>query len=42
MSVINAYNHKNAEGETYKYDYSEKGYIYGLPVLPIFGVKGDW
>lgn len=32
----------NVEGLTYNFDYSEKGSVTGLPVLPIFGLKGEW
>jgi len=42
LSLINATNHSNVEGTTYNYDYTEKGSVNGLPILPIFGVKGEW
>jgi len=42
LSLINSYNHGNVESITYNFDYTEEGYIFGLPVLPILGVKGEW
>tara|TARA_R110002073_G_scaffold334897_1_gene525481 strand:- start:29364 stop:32117 length:2754 start_codon:yes stop_codon:yes gene_type:complete len=42
LSLVNATNHRNVESNTYNFDYSEQGSISGLPVLPIFGVKGEW
>ncbi len=42
LSLINSYNRGNPEAVNYNYDYSEKNYTTGLPILPILGVKGDW
>ena len=42
LSLINATNHTNVEGVTYNFDYSESGSINGLPILPVFGIKGEW
>jgi hypothetical protein len=42
LSFINATNHANVEALTYSYDYSEQGSINGLPILPVFGMKGEW
>jgi len=42
LSVINATNHANVEAPSYNYDYTEKGSVNGLPILPIIGVKGEW
>jgi TonB family protein len=42
LSFINATNHKNVEALTYNYDYSEQGSVNGLPILPVFGLKGEW
>lgn len=42
LSVINATNRRNVERRTYNFDYTEKGAISGLPVLPVFGVRGEW
>ncbi len=42
LDVQNAYNRENPEGVSYSYDYSQSQFISGLPVLPIFGIRGDW
>ncbi len=42
LSLINAYNHQNVEAVDYNYDFTEKANTTGLPILPIFGVKGEW
>ncbi|MCP4602629.1 MAG: TonB family protein [Proteobacteria bacterium] len=42
IDVQNAYNQKNPEGHQYNYDYSERQYFYGLPVLPSFGFKLEY
>ncbi|MEZ0312123.1 MAG: TonB family protein [Myxococcota bacterium] len=41
VDVINAYNHKNAEAPTYKFDNSQGGFAYGLPFFPSIGVRGE-
>lgn len=40
LDVINAYNAKNEEGKRYNYDYSERGSVNGLPIIPTLGVNG--
>ncbi len=42
LSVINTYNRRNVEDIEYNFDFSEKGGVAGLPIVPIFGVKGKW
>ena len=42
LSLINSYNNGNVESVNYNFDYTEEGYVYGLPILPILGVKGEW
>jgi outer membrane receptor for ferrienterochelin and colicin len=42
LDVQNVYNRENPEGQTYSYDYSESQLLSGLPILPIFGIRGDW
>jgi hypothetical protein len=42
LDVQNAYNRKNQEGWTYRFDYRERQVASGLPVLPILGVQGEW
>jgi len=38
LDVQNVYNHKNVEGYQYSYDYSERRYFNGLPILPSLGL----
>lgn len=42
LSVENATNHKNVESHYYSWDYLKQYYITGLPILPIFGVRGSY
>ena len=42
IDVQNVYNNKNVEGYAYSYDYSEKVYFYGLPILPSLGLKIEY
>lgn len=42
LDVQNATNSKNAQNIQYAYDYSEKKKIRGLPILPTFGIKGEF
>jgi len=42
LDVMNVYYHKNVEGMFYNYDYTEKGYWYGLPILPSIGLKAEY
>jgi hypothetical protein len=42
LEVQNATNAKNPEGVQYNHDYTQSGYFYGLPILPVFGVKGEF
>ena len=41
LDVQNAYNHKYAEGLQYSYDYTQSKPASGLPILTIFGVRGE-
>jgi TonB family protein len=41
LDVQNVYNHQYAEGLQYSYDYSQSAPQSGLPVLTIFGVRGE-
>jgi outer membrane receptor protein involved in Fe transport len=40
LDVQNAYNRKNPEGEIYNFDYTDRAYVHGLPIIPSLGVKG--
>ncbi len=42
LDVQNVTNHRNQEGVRYAYDYSRETRVTGLPVLPTFGVRGDF
>lgn len=41
LDLQNAYNNRSREGTSYNYDYSEQTPIYGLPILPSIGVRGE-
>lgn len=42
LDIQNVTNQKNSEGVMYSYDYSQKQDVVGLPLLPTFGVKGEF
>jgi TonB family protein len=42
IDVQNVYNQKNVEGYQYSYDFSEKVYFTGLPILPSLGLKLEY
>jgi TonB family protein len=42
LDVQNIYNHKNPEFYSYNFDYSQKQYFNGLPVLPILGFRLEY
>ncbi len=42
LDVQNVYNRANPEGWQYNFDYSARARLTGLPILPIFGLKGEW
>lgn len=42
IDVQNAYNRENPEGYQYNYDYSERRYFNGLPVIPSLGFKLEY
>ena len=35
-------NRQNVEGVTQNYDYTKEQFIYGLPVVPVMGVRAEW
>jgi hypothetical protein len=41
LDVQNAYNARHVEGDTYNYDYSQHESMYGLPILPSIGLRGE-
>ncbi len=42
LDVQNVYNRKNPERTTYNFDYSKSEAVAGLPIIPSFGVKGEF
>lgn len=42
LDVQNVLNTKNPEQVRYSYDYSQKEIVSGLPILPAFGIKGEF
>jgi TonB family protein len=42
LDVQNVYNSSSAEGIVYNFDYTNRQFIGGLPILPSFGLRGDW
>lgn len=42
LEIMNIYNHKNPESTVYNFDYTEKTYLYGLPILPNLGFKAQF
>jgi TonB family protein len=42
LEVQNVYNRKNPEGSFYNFDFSEQQFFTGLPLIPVFGVKGEF
>jgi hypothetical protein len=42
LDVLNAYNRRSVEGTQYSYDFSQRDYFRGLPVVPTLGLKGSF
>jgi len=42
LDIQNATNRSNSEGLNYNYDYSESKVTSGIPILPTFGLKGEF
>ncbi|MBF5043039.1 TonB family protein [Aggregicoccus sp. 17bor-14] len=42
VDVTNAYNRASVEGVTYNYNYTQRAYFKGLPLLPVFGAKATF
>jgi hypothetical protein len=42
LDIQNATNHKNVENVSYAYDYSKRTDVTGLPIIPSFGIKGEF
>jgi PAS domain S-box-containing protein len=41
LELMNATNHANVEAATWSSDYAPR-FVYGLPLLPILGLRSDW
>ena len=42
LDVQNATNRKNPEAVAYSYDYSQRGWVTGLPFFPSLGVRAEY
>ena len=42
LDVHNVYVRQNPEGVRYNFDYSQKFYVTGLPLLPSIGLRGEF
>ena len=42
VDVQNVTNRQNVEGVTQNYDYTKEGYIQGLPIVPVVGMRAEW
>ncbi|WP_437625878.1 TonB-dependent receptor domain-containing protein [Sorangium sp. So ce1151] len=42
LDVQNVYNNANSEAVQYNYDYTARQYVTGLPILPSFGLRGEF
>ncbi len=42
LDVQNVYNSQNVEGIDYNYNFTARQYVTGLPILPSFGLRGDF
>jgi hypothetical protein len=40
--IQNVYYAKNPEGVTYSFNYKQKQTINGLPILPVYGIRGEF
>jgi outer membrane receptor protein involved in Fe transport len=42
LDVQNVYDYRSIEGVRYNYDFTERSYFEGLPILPFLGLKGSF
>ncbi len=42
LDVQNATNQQNPEAQFYNFNYSQSAYVYGIPILPTLGLRGEW
>ncbi|HEY3353184.1 MAG TPA: hypothetical protein VGQ83_08060, partial [Polyangia bacterium] len=41
LELQNVYNYRSPEASGDNYDYTQRGWVRGLPILPVFGVRGE-
>jgi TonB family protein len=42
LDVQNVYNRENPEAVRYNFDFTQRLYVTGLPIIPALGLRGDW
>ncbi len=42
LDIQNAYNQQNAEGILYNYNFTQRTYVTGLPIIPSFGARAEF
>ncbi|MBN94326.1 MAG: hypothetical protein CL928_09670 [Deltaproteobacteria bacterium] len=42
LDILNVYNRQNPESVVHNFDYTEKTYLYSLPIIPNLGFKGQF
>ncbi|MBM4358242.1 MAG: TonB-dependent receptor [Deltaproteobacteria bacterium] len=42
LDVQNSYNNQNPEAITYNFNFTQRQFVSGLPILPSIGMRGDW
>lgn len=42
LDLQNAYNRQNPEGTSYNFNFTQSAPQSGLPLLPVFGIRGEW
>jgi TonB family protein len=42
LDVQNVTNNRNIEGIFYNFDYTQRQNVYGLPIVPSLGLRGEW
>jgi TonB family protein len=42
IDIQNVYNHRSVEGVIYNYDYTQREWLKGLPIIPSFGLRAEF
>jgi TonB family protein len=42
LDIQNVYNRENPEAVRYNFDFTQRAYLTGLPIIPGFGIRGDF